>query len=128
MKLIELKKANNVLMDMAIYKSSQISLLASARHTTVKIPVKQVWDSEVSDISDEFSYVMTTDQNNAPMPAGSRGKQYFWTMKNNADAQIIMKVKTAGLYQYKLYQTTEKNTNRRLCFSCKYSVLQRQGY
>lgn len=122
MKIIDLKKANIVLLVMAIFMSCQVSVLASAGHTTVKIPVKQVWDSEVSDISDEFSYVMTTDQNNAPMPAGSRGQQYFWTMKNNADAQIIMKVKTAGLYQYKLYQTTEKKDDYRYDQNC-YNVI-----
>lgn len=62
MKIIDLKKANIVLLVMAIFMSCQVSVLASAGHTTVKIPVKQVWDSEVSDISDEFSYVMTTDR------------------------------------------------------------------
>lgn len=30
------------------------------------------------------------------MPEGSRNLQYFWTMKNNVGAEIVMKVKTVG--------------------------------
>lgn len=34
--------------------------------------------------------------------------QYFWTMKNNVGAEIVMKVRKVGRYQYKIYQTSEK--------------------
>lgn len=74
-------------------------------------PVQQIFSSEAEDISDEFSYVMTTDQNEAPMPEESRNLQYFWTMKNNVGAEIIMKVRKVGRYQYKIYQTSEKKDN-----------------
>ena len=45
------------------------------------------------------------------MPEGSRESQYFWTMKNNVDTEIVMKVKTVGRYQYKIYQTSEKKAH-----------------
>lgn len=51
---------------------------------------------------------MTTDQSDAPMPAGSRNMQYSWTMEKNAATEIILNVKTAGQYHYNIYQTTEK--------------------
>lgn len=41
MKIIDLKKANIVLLVMAIFMSCQVSVLASAGHTTVKIPVNR---------------------------------------------------------------------------------------
>lgn len=83
-------------------------MLAAVDYTNVKIPVQQIFSSEAEKVSDEFSYVMTTNQNEAPMPEGSRNLQYFWTMKNNVGAEIVMKVRKVGRYQYKIYQTSEK--------------------
>ena len=94
---------------MLLFLSMQISAFASDNCTVVKIPVRQIFDSEVEGIADEFSYIMTTDQSDAPMPAGSRNMQYSWTMekkcsnrdytecKNKQDSIIIT-----------FYQTTEK--------------------
>lgn len=70
--------------------------------------MRQIFDSEVEGIADEFSYIMTTDQSDAPMPAGSCNMQYSWTMEKNAATEIILNVKTAGQYHYNIYQTTEK--------------------
>ena len=45
------------------------------------------------------------------MPEESRNMKYSWKMENNSAVEIVMKVKTAGLYQYKIYQTSEKKDN-----------------
>lgn len=54
---------------MLLFLNMQISVFASDNCTVVKIPVRQIFDSEVEGIADEFSYIMTTDQSGAPMPA-----------------------------------------------------------
>ena len=111
MKILDLKKVTIILVTMLLFLSMQISVFASDNCTVVKIPVKQLFDSEVEGIADEFSYIMTTDQSDAPMPAGSRNKQYSWTMEKNAATEITLNVKTAGQYHYTLCQTTEKKDN-----------------
>ena len=100
MKILDLKKVTIIMVTMLLFLSMQISVLASDICTVVKIPVKQLFDSEVESVADEFSYIVTTDQNDAPMPAGSHNRQYSWTMEKN--------VATAGQYHYNIYQTTEK--------------------
>ena len=111
MKLTDLKKVNIILLVMIVFLSYQRPVLAAVDYTNVKIPVQQIFSSEAEKVSDEFSYVMTTNQNEAPMPEGSRNLQYFWTMKNNVGAEIVMKVRKVGRYQYKIYQTSEKKDN-----------------
>lgn len=108
MKILDLKKVTIILVTMLLFLSMQISVLTSDNCTVVKIPVKQLFDNEVEGIADEFSYIMTTDQSDAPMPAGGRNMQYSWTMEKNAATEIILNVKTAGQYHYNIYQTTEK--------------------
>ena len=108
MKILDLKKTAVILVTMLLFLSMQISAFASDNCTVVKIPVRQIFDSEVEGIADEFSYIMTTDQSDAPMPAGSCNMQYSWTMEKNAATEIILNVKTAGQYHYNIYQTTEK--------------------
>lgn len=108
MKILDLKKTAVILVTMLLFLSVQISTFASDNRTTVKIPVSQTFDSEAEEVADEFSYIMTTDQSDAPMPAGSRNMQYSWTMEKNAATEIILNVKTAGQYHYNIYQTTEK--------------------
>ena len=111
MKIIDLKKVNRILLVMVIFLSYQIPVWADTDHTTVKIPVQQIFSSEAEDISGRCSYVMTTNQDDAPMPEESRNMKYSWKMENNSAVEIVMKVKTAGLYQYKIYQTSEKKDN-----------------
>lgn len=108
MKILDLKKATIILMTMLFFLSMQISAFASDNCTVVKIPVRQIFDSKVEDIADESSYIMTTDQNDAPMPTGSRNRQYSWTMKRNEATKITLNVETEGQYHYYIYQTTEK--------------------
>ena len=111
MKLTDLKKVKIILLVMIVFLSYQRPVLAAVDYPNVKIPVQQIFSSEAEKVSDEFSYVMTTNQNEAPMPEGSRNLQYFWTMKNNVGAEIVMKVRKVGRYQYKIYQTSEKKDN-----------------
>ena len=111
MKLTDLKKVKIILLVMIVFLSYQRPVLAAVDYTNVKIPVQQIVSGEAKKVSDEFSYVMTTNQNEAPMPEGSRNLQYFWTMKNNVGAEIVMKVRKVGRYQYKIYQTSEKKDN-----------------
>ena len=111
MKLTDLKKVKIILLVMIVFLSYQRPVLAAVDYTNVKIPVQQIFSSEAEKVSDEFSYVMTTNQNEATMPEGSRNLQYFWTMKNNVGAEIVMKVRKVGRYQYKIYQTSEKKDN-----------------
>ena len=108
MKILDLKKITIILGTMLLFLSMHISAFASDNCTVVKIPVRQMFDSKVEDIADEFSYIMTTDQNDAPMPAGSRNRQYPWTMKKNEATEITLNVETEGQYHYYIYQTTEK--------------------
>ena len=59
MKILDLKKVTIILVTMLLFLSMQISVFASDNCTVVKIPVKQLFDSEVEGIADEFSYIMT---------------------------------------------------------------------
>ena len=111
MKILDLKKTAIILPVMLLFLSMPLSIFASDNCTAVKIPVRQIFDSKVEDIADDSSYIMTTDQNDAPMPAESRNMQYSWTMKKNAATEITLNVKTAGQYHYTLCQTTEKKDN-----------------
>ena len=81
MKRIELKKVSIVFLTMLLFLSIQIPVYADGH--IVRIPVEQMFDSEAADVSDEFYYIMTTDQSDAPMPEGSTDKRYSWKMKNN---------------------------------------------
>ena len=108
MKILDLKKITIILVTMLFFLSMQISVFASDNCTVVKIPVRQIFDSKVEDIADESYYIMTSDQNDAPMPAGSRNRQYPWTMKKNEATEITLNVETEGQYHYYIYQTTEK--------------------
>lgn len=81
MKIIDLKKVNSILLVMVIFLSYQIPVWADTDHTTVKIPVQQIFSSEAEDISGRCSYVMTTNQDDAPMPEESRNMKYSWKME-----------------------------------------------
>ncbi len=106
MKRIELKKVSIVFLTMLLFLSIQIPVYADGH--IVRIPVEQMFDSEAADVSDEFYYIMTTDQSDAPMPAGSTDKRYSWKMKNNTATEITISVTTAGEYHYRIYQATEQ--------------------
>lgn len=56
MKILDLKKVTIILVTMLLFLSMQISVFASDNCTVVKIPVRQIFDSEVEGIADEFSY------------------------------------------------------------------------
>lgn len=106
MKIFDLKKAMIILLAMFLFLSVQIPVYADDH--IVRIPVEQMFDSEAVDVSDEFYYIMTTDQSDAPMPAGGTDKRYSWKMKNNTTAEITISVTTAGEYHYRIYQATEQ--------------------
>ena len=55
MKILDLKKTAVILVTMLLFLSMQISAFASDNCTVVKIPVRQIFDSEVEGIADEFS-------------------------------------------------------------------------
>lgn len=100
-----------IFLTMLLFLSMQISVFATDTNATVKIPVEQIFGSENTDVPDEFIYVLTTDQADAPMPAGSSNQRYIWKMKGNASTDLTINVKTSGQYQYKIYQATEKRNN-----------------
>ena len=58
-----LKKVKIILLVMIVFLSYQRPVLAAVDYTNVKIPVQQIFSSEAEKVSDEFSYVMTTNQN-----------------------------------------------------------------
>lgn len=106
MKIFDLKKVRIILLAMFLFLSIQVPVHADDH--IVRIPVEQMFDSEAADVSDEFYYIMTTDQSDAPMPAGSTDRRYSWKMKNNTTAEITISVTTAGEYHYRIYQATEQ--------------------
>ena len=53
MKILDLKKVTIILVTMLLFLSMQISVFASDNCTVVKIPVKQLFDSEVEGRSEE---------------------------------------------------------------------------
>ena len=106
MKIFDLKKVRIILLAMFLFLSIQVPVHADDH--IVRIPVEQMFDSEAADVSDEFYYIMTTDQSDAPMPAGSTDRRYSWKMKNNTTAEITISVTTAGEYHYRIYQVTEQ--------------------
>ena len=69
MNILDLKKINIIVLSMLLFLSMQIPVFASEPVTEVKIPVEQVVEGEAQDQAAEFSYVLTTNQNEAPMPA-----------------------------------------------------------
>ena len=80
MKLTDLKKVKIILLVMIVFLSYQRPVLAAVDYTNVKIPVRQIFSSEAEKVSDEFSYVMTTNQNEAPMPEGSNEGKESWSV------------------------------------------------
>lgn len=108
MNILDLKKINIIVLSMLLFLSMQIPVFASEPVTEVKIPVEQVVEGEAQDQAAEFSYVLTTNQNEAPMPKGSKEKQYVWSMKKKETAKIIIPITTDGTYHYQIYQTTEQ--------------------
>ena len=68
MNILDLKKINIIVLSMLLFLSMQIPVFASEPVTEVKIPVEQVVEGEAKDQAAEFSYVLTTNQNEAPMP------------------------------------------------------------
>lgn len=111
MSKVDLKKVSIVFLTMLLFLSIQIPVFAADINTTVKIPVEQILDNKNADVSDEFTYVLTTDQADAPMPAGSSNQQYSWNMRGNTSTDLMMNVRSAGKYRYKVCQTTEKKDN-----------------
>lgn len=112
MRNIDWKKAGIGFLILLLFLSIQVPVLAADCNTTVKIPVEQRFDSKNAEVSEEFTYVLTTDQTDAPMPAGSdKNRQYTWKMNGSTTTDLIIKVETTGQYQYKVYQTTEEKDN-----------------
>lgn len=111
MSRFDLKKVSIVFLTMLLFLSIQIPVFAADINTTVKIPVEQIVDSKNEGVSDGFAYMLTTDQTDAPMPTGSSNQQYIWNMKGNTSVDLIMNVRSAGQYHYKVYQITEKRDN-----------------
>ena len=106
MKIFDLKKVRIILLAMFLFLSIQVPVHADDH--IVRIPVEQMFDSEAADVSDEFYYIMTTDQSDPPRPSGSTENRYSWKMKNNTTAEITISVTTAGEYHYRIYQVTEQ--------------------
>ena len=69
MKILDLKKTAVILVTMLLFLSMQISAFASDNCTVVKIPVRQIFDSEVEGIADEFSYIMIKATHQCPLEA-----------------------------------------------------------
>ena len=93
MTIFDLKKVRIILLAMFLFLSIQIPAYAADTDTTVKIPVKQVFNSQNKDASDEFMYALITDQSDAPMPDGSSNQRYVWNMKGNIAAEITMNIR-----------------------------------
>ena len=81
MNILDLKKINIIMLSLLLFLSMQIPVFASENAAEVKIPVVQVVENEAKDQAEEFSYVLTTNQSEAPMPKGSKENQYCWSMK-----------------------------------------------
>ena len=107
MNILDLKKINIIMLSLLLFLSMQIPVFASENAAEVKIPVVQVVENEAKDQAEEFSYVLTTNQSEAPMPKGSKENQYCWSMKKKETVEISIPVTTRGIYHYQIYQTTE---------------------
>ena len=81
MNILDLKKINIIVLSLLLFLSMQIPVFASENTAEVKIPVVQVVENEAKEQAEEFSYVLTTNQSEAPMPKGSKENQYCWSMK-----------------------------------------------
>lgn len=107
MNILDLKKINIIVLSLLLFLSMQIPVFASENAAEVKIPVVQVVENEAKEQAEEFSYVLTTNQSEAPMPKGSKENQYCWSMKKKETVEISIPVTTRGIYHYQIYQTTE---------------------
>lgn len=111
MRINGLKQLNIVFMAMILCICAMAPVMAKSSDSTVIIPVKQSFASKVDSVSSEFSYVLTTEQNYAPMPEGSSNLQYSWRMNGNSTGEIRIDVTQPGEYNYKIYQIVDKKTD-----------------
>lgn len=96
MNILDLKKINIIVLSLLLFLSMQIPVFASENAAEVKIPVVQVVENEAKEQAEEFSYVLTTNQSEAPMPKGSKENQYCWSMKKKETVKISIPVTTRG--------------------------------
>ena len=87
---------------------SMTASLAVAESTTVSLPVRQSFTSNVSDADDTFSYVLTAITKNAPMPDGSVDGKYTFTLSGSVSQTLRLSAQQQGYYEYTLRQVVSE--------------------
>lgn len=91
----------------------------------IAIPVSQdivMEDSHDTPESTTFHYELSTDQEDAPMPAGSEDGEYFFSISGmDSEIEIPLHFTHAGVYHYTLHQVdhdTEFCVCDHTCYDC----------
>jgi hypothetical protein len=91
---------------------------ATEINVNVKMPVEQ--DFRVTngdrDVDDEFTYRLTREDDDSPMPSGSNGDDYTFTMTDDDSRNITIKYDRVGIYYYELRQVIPSNTSSRYTY------------
>lgn len=80
------------------------ALGAETAPVTVTLPYSHVWKTDDPDADDSFTYRWTSETAGAPMPEGSTGTYWDWTLKGNISGTLTLSFPcdSAGVYLYRL--------------------------
>jgi len=83
--------------------------MTEAGHNAKWVEVRQILISEDMPDSDEFTYILSAQTKNAPMPEGNNMETHTFTIEGTGDGQIKLRFDKAGVYVYELRcVTTDK--------------------
>lgn len=108
-KYVRLRKVFGIFITFLLINSVGLSF-ASAEDAKISIgiPVSQIFsvsNIESSKVSDEFSYLLTANNQESPMPIGSGTDGYSFTLSGNTNITIPnIEYIHAGIYRYTLRQ------------------------
>lgn len=72
-----------------------------------RIPVKQIFSTNVLNVNEKFIYTLATQTEGAPMPKGSEKGEYTFQLDGNTSTELKIEMRQVGVYTYKLFQRVE---------------------
>lgn len=96
---------------------------------TAVIPVKQEFTTKGTEEKpgDTFRYLLTSTDETSPMPQGSEGNSYEFSLKGNESTKISIPSSHGGVYRYELKQKIKKEKTGYTYDETVYEIIVRLG-
>ncbi|MBQ8133889.1 MAG: hypothetical protein IJ192_05745 [Clostridia bacterium] len=97
----------------SLFGGSSVNVGAASEEITVSVPVEQTIKNVGSASTDEFSYILTAEDTENPLPEGSENGTFPFSLVGSSTLDLTMDYTSAGDYYYRLNVGEERNPKYR---------------